>query len=205
MLAQAAFVDWRTLQTLLMEREERLRILIRSRLTPDLRSALSEDDVLQEVWLVVFRKISTFLPEGMDSFDRWLTSVTIRSMISLVKDANRMKRGGRLQVFPQNWAPGSSNLAVLLGFVPEGRTPSREAFAAEASRYVQDALSLLSPERQRVISMRYLEGKSLNEIAHETGRTKQAVRSLVYQGIRQMKEELGHASAFFSDAATTGT
>lgn len=196
-------IDTLTLQKLLIDREERLRIIIRNRLTPDLQRVLSEDDVLQEVWLVVFRNISSFLPEGKNSFDRWLTSVAIKTIINLVKSAYRLKRGGGRRQVREEWKTGSSYIALFNDIAAEGRTPSREAFAAEAADAIKSALSELPEDRQRVISLRYIAGRSLDEIAEETGKSKPAVRSLVYQGLRQMRRQLGHSSRFFSDAASS--
>ncbi|MCG8406081.1 MAG: sigma-70 family RNA polymerase sigma factor [Phycisphaerales bacterium] len=197
-----SIIDAPTLQSLLLEREQLLRSLIRKRLTPALQEVLSEDDVLQEIWLVVFRNISSYLPDGQNSFDRWLMSVAIKSIINMVKSANRLKRGGGRMPVREKWNPGSSYVAFFNDLAAEGRTPSREVFAAEAADAVKGALSELPQDRQCVIFMRYLEGKSLDEIAIRTGKSKPAIRSLVYHGMRQMKRQLGHSSHFFSDAAT---
>lgn len=198
-----SIIDAPTLQKLLLDREEMLRRLIKKRLTPCLAEILSEDDVLQEIWLIVFRNISSFLPDGPDSFDRWLTSVSIKSIINLVKSANRLKRGGGQIQVHEKWDPGSSYIALFNDIAANDRSPSREAFAAEAADAIKGALSELPQDRQRVIFMRYLEGKSLDEISEMTGKSKPAIRSLVYNGIQQMRRHLGHSSHFFTDAAST--
>ncbi len=180
-----------------------LRGLIQNRLSQPLREGFSADDILQEVWLRVFRKIGTYIPNGPDSFDRWLSSVATKCIISLVKRVTCPRRGGGRPAIREQWDPGSSYIALMNDLAGQGPTPSREAFAVEAAQFVRSALSSLSPDRQRAVSMRYLEGRSFEEIAQETGRSKLAVRTLVRRGIEQMREHLGHSSDFFTDAATT--
>ena len=58
-----------------------------------------------------------------------------------------------------------------------------------------------SPAR-RAISMRYVEGLSVQEIAVVLGKTKSAIHRLLFHGLRQMRKCLGWAGRFFSDAGS---
>ena len=49
----------------------------------------------------------------------------------------------------------------------------------------------LPADQRRVIGMRFAEGKSIREIAHELGRTEGAVKQLQFRGLQALREQLG--------------
>jgi RNA polymerase sigma-70 factor, ECF subfamily len=49
----------------------------------------------------------------------------------------------------------------------------------------------LPADQRRVIGMRFAEGKSIREIAHELGRTEGAVKQLQFRGLQTLREQLG--------------
>jgi RNA polymerase sigma-70 factor, ECF subfamily len=53
------------------------------------------------------------------------------------------------------------------------------------------SLEKLPLDQRRVISMRFAEGKSIREIAHEIGRSEGAVKQLQYRGLETLRAQLG--------------
>ncbi len=82
------------LQALLMERAERLHNYVQRRMPADVQRVIASEDILQEVWVSVFRGISGFTPDRHDAFDRWLTRITERKLLDAIRDTRRLKRGG---------------------------------------------------------------------------------------------------------------
>ena len=197
------YLDNATLQRLLLNHEEPLRRFIEQRLGADLRHLMAPDDVLQEVWIAAFRHSSRFHPSGKDSFENWLKSIATRTTINMAKAARRLKRGGGLRVLPGEWSPRSSYLALFNTVAGTDRTPSREVSLHEAEDAIRNVLAKLPEEPQRAVQMRFIEGKSFDEISKATGKTTPAVRSIIYRGLRQMRAQLGNSERFFSDASPT--
>lgn len=195
--------DNATLQRLLLDHEESLRRFIHKRLGADLRPILSPDDVLQEVWITVFRRISSFYSHGRDSFVIWLNSTATRTTINMAKAARRQKRGGGVRALPGEGDPRSSCLTLFNRIAGKGRTPSREVSLSEATKAVRNVLAQLPEERRLAVQMRFIEGKTLDDISNAMGKTKLAVRGVLYRGLRQMRAQLGTSRRFFSDAPTT--
>jgi RNA polymerase sigma-70 factor (ECF subfamily) len=52
----------------------------------------------------------------------------------------------------------------------------------------------LPADQRRVIGMRFAEGKSIREIAHELGRTEGAVKQLQFRGLQTLRAQLGESN-----------
>ena len=72
-------IDEATLEFLLLERAEQMRAYISSRIPARLLSSISADDILQEVWLAAFRKVSNCRFDGSSSFERWIMTIVDES------------------------------------------------------------------------------------------------------------------------------
>ncbi|HZQ21295.1 MAG TPA: sigma-70 family RNA polymerase sigma factor [Terriglobales bacterium] len=53
----------------------------------------------------------------------------------------------------------------------------------------------LPADQRRVIAMRFAEGKSIREIAHELGRTEGAIKQLQFRGLQTLRAQLGETHA----------
>ncbi len=196
-------LDRTTLQLRLLASEELVRQFVDRQLGADLRHLVSPEDVLQETWICAFQHSEGFQSDGEKSFERWLLGIAARTVIKLAKRARRFKRSGGQAARLYEDDPLSSSMRFFNAIDGASRTPSREVSVQEAADVVRGMLRKLPDERQRALQMRYLEGKSVEEICRQTGKSRPAVRSLIYNALRQMRQELGSPSLFFSDAPTT--
>lgn len=181
--------------------EPRLKSYLASHIPSSLLSQFSADDILQETWASAFRDLPKFVPDGPDALDRWLTSIANHRLLDAIKAARRAKRGGANQ--PRNVGAFNfkSSIANLLDAVAsDGRTPSAEFALGEAVQVVISTLETLPLQRRRAVRMRYLEGRSIAEIGQSLAKSKPAVHSLLFHGLRQLRERMGSAERFFSDA-----
>jgi len=113
------------------------------------------------------------------------------------------------------WLMGIAHNLLLNWYRAKGRRPSTEGLDAaldvpsdlpgpaesleqnEAIARVRAAVSALAPERQRLIALKYVEGRSNVEVAHIMGRTEGAVKALHHRTLRELQrllEEPGGAS-----------
>ena len=111
-------------------------------------SEASIDDAVQEVFVVVHRRLVDF--EGRSSVRTWLFGITVR----VVRDHRRSAR---------RRDPGSTVDPDTLGATGNG--PAETAEKAEAVRLLHELLDELADERREVFVMAELEQMGMPEIA----------------------------------------
>lgn len=195
-------LDEQALQERLRVRAPEMRSILETQIPRYLRSQVSPEDILQDVWISAFRTRPVFRAQRVDSLDRWLTSIVNRALIDRLRKAYCQRRGGR-HLTLRAGGMNVSSLANLFSLVasPE-KTPSSEAATLEAVDAVQDALAALPDPQRRAIMLKYIEGYSRHDIAQVMQKTEAAVNSLLFNGLRRLKDKLGSGTKFFSDVST---
>jgi len=159
------------------------------------RRHFAAEDILQLVFTEAFRDIGRFQPRGDGSFFAWLRGIADHRLIDALRkidrgDANRLSLGH---------FGNASSLSELIDVVcHDSGSPSKQARGQEAMRAIQIALAGLPDDQQEAIRMNYLEHKSVDEIARDTGRTEAAVRGLIYRGQKNLAAAMGRSSKWLS-------
>ena len=188
---------------MLMQRAEGLRSILARKIPKRFRALIAVEDILQDVWIAAFRARTDFRPTDPGAFDRWLMVLTSRRLADALRTVGAMKRGGLQHILREGEYRRTSLADVFGRFASPDRTPSREVSAREAAHAVQIALSCLPEPRRRAVHMRYIEGRSRAEIARRMHKTDSAVNSLLYHGLRDLRERLGDACQFLSDGGSS--
>jgi RNA polymerase sigma-70 factor (ECF subfamily) len=134
------------------------------------------EDLTQEVFVRVFRSLSTYTP---GTFQGWLHRITTNLFLDLARRRQRI----RFDSLPDD--------------APE-RLPGAEPSPAEAfdDRHldpdIQAALDALSPEFRAAVVLCDIEGLSYEEIAATLGVKLGTVRSRIHRGRAQLREALAH-------------
>jgi RNA polymerase sigma-70 factor (ECF subfamily) len=130
-----------------------------------LRDAGGAEDVLQEVWLAVYRGVPQLADPG--AFAAWLYRVA--------RDrAFRELRRRRVRLRP----------------LPEDELPADDAddpFTAADAEWVHAALDRLGPEHREVLLLRFMEEMSYEDIARVTGCPLGTVRSRLHHAKRALR------------------
>jgi RNA polymerase sigma-70 factor (ECF subfamily) len=111
------------------------------------------DDVVQSVFLVIFRRLDDF--EGRSSLKTWIYEIVLR----VVRDYRRTMR----RKSPHATDAEPVDPATLTA--PAEQRPDALADRAEAARVVQELLDGLNDDKREVFVLAELEGLTLNEIA----------------------------------------
>jgi RNA polymerase sigma-70 factor (ECF subfamily) len=111
------------------------------------------DDVVQSVFLVVFRRLDDF--EGRSSLKTWIYEIVLR----VVRDHRRTVR----RKSPHAADADPIDPTTLIG--PAEQRPDALADRAETARIVQELLDGLSDEKREVFVLAELEGLTLHEIS----------------------------------------
>jgi RNA polymerase sigma-70 factor (ECF subfamily) len=133
------------------------------------------DDVLQEVWLDVFRSIARLV--DADAFRGWLYQVA---------------RARALKQFRKrclNFQPLDEAEATDAG-------SNNEAFTTEAVEIVHQAIDLLPAAQREVVVLRYIEGMSYEEIARIVGCQVGTVRSRLHYAKQALRTQLEKACKY---------
>lgn len=183
------------LDRLLLDSYGKLLARVEEKLPRELKSVVAAEDVIQDVFATAFRSIGTFRPDGTDAFYRWLTAIADNRVIDVVRAQNAAKRGGGRASAGQE----KSSIAALIDLVAaDDRSPSRSAGGHEAAAAVQVALAGLKGEYREALSLRYLEGLSVEETAARLGKTEAAVHKLCSRGLQALRESMGEAGKYLS-------
>ena len=130
------------------------------------------DDVAQDIFVIVYRKLDTFRSEG--SMELWLFGICLRV-------ASRHRRLARHRVQSQEEEP----IEVIDG----SPLPDDHAEVEQARRLVLTALDAVDPQRRAVFVMHDLNEFSATEIAE----TLSIPLGTVYSTIRVAREEFRQA------------
>lgn len=133
-------------------------------------------DAVQEVWLTVFRRIGSL--QAPEAFRVWLYKIAHDQAVSV------LRRQRRAQEVHQDFAEQN-----------EATDPCDEMGLLEQAELVHLALDQISPLHRDVLTLRFLEDLSLEEIAKVVGCTLGTAKSRLHYGrhaLRQKIEEMSH-------------
>jgi len=137
-----------------------------------LGDAHEAEDVLQEVFIRIYRSLQTFQPEK-GSFTKWLHRVTVNQCLN-------WRRKRRLSF---------SSLEEIPGLDPKGSAPPSPE-NMELTEGIQRMVSNLKPKQRAVVVLRYYWGYSYDEISQILGIPLGTVKSRLWKALRTMRKEL---------------
>lgn len=199
LIAKAKSGDSIALERLLLMYYDQLTQHIKIKLPASIQQAVDADDILQQTFLQVFRDIRNFKSHSSLSFFNWIKTIAENRLLDTIKGFKRKKRGGdcrRVREVKDSQTSSIKDLAEMLS--ADIRSPSRSFARYEAIQAVQIRLAYLPDDQREAIRLRFLEGKSLEEIAIEMGRTKGAIRALLYRAKQELHKAMGRSSQWLS-------
>jgi RNA polymerase sigma-70 factor (ECF subfamily) len=152
------------LADLIRRYEKPLRYFI-SRLLGNLGAA---EDIFQDTWLAVLRRISTL--RKPDAFAAWLYRIARNKVY------RRLRRKKKLVEIKESLA------------IPEGA--QEPTFSADDAAGIHKCLDRLRPEHKEVLMLRFLEQMSYKQMADVLGCNIGTVRSRLHYGRNALKQEL---------------
>jgi RNA polymerase sigma-70 factor (ECF subfamily) len=134
------------------------------------------DDITQEVFVRVFRSLSSYTP---GTFEGWLHRITTNLFLDMVRRRQRIRFEGLADDAAERLA---------------GRelSPAQAYDDAHLDADVQQALDALAPEFRAAVVLCDIEGLSYEEIATTLGVKLGTVRSRIHRGRSQLRAALRH-------------
>lgn len=193
--AQAGDVD--ALVELLEDLGSNVRAIIEPKIGRKHRSVLSADDVMQVTYMECLARFGSFHGGGARGFLAWLIRIAENNLIDAVRGLEAAKRpnpGKRVGIR----SPHDSMIAMVEALGMTANTPSVDASKGEAIATIHKALDRLPEDYSRVICMYDLQGRSIEEMVQELGRSKGAVYMLRARAHEHLRELLGSESKYFT-------
>ncbi len=198
LVRQAVAGDEAALSELFGRYRDRLKRMVRLRLSRRLQGRVDDSDVLQESFLDVSRRLHEYAEKPGLPFFLWLrhmtglklTEVHRRHLGTHMRDADcevSLHRGG----LPE--ADSVSLAAQLLGQLT---TPSQAAAKAETRILVQEALNAMDPVDREVLALKHFEQLSISEIGQTLGLSKAGAGSRYLRAIKRLREFLERIPGF---------
>jgi RNA polymerase sigma-70 factor (ECF subfamily) len=165
--------------TVLFERHSALVYGIVQRVV---RESAESEDVVQQVFLDVFRSIHQY-DARRGTAKSWLLMFAYQRALNRKRDlkARRFYASDSLdEALPQLLAGAGQSLPFRLS-------------QAEGARLVEEGLSMIQPRQRRVIELVYYGGLTSEEAAKVTGESVRVVRHNLYRGLEKMRSVLHDA------------
>ena len=129
------------------------------------------EEVVQDVFLRMFRSIKRFRPE--QPLDRWLLTITTNSARNLLRARFREARR----------RTGYGDFLRASG-------PGRRPTDSRRSAVLERAMGALDPTTRLAIALRFLEEQTYQEISAQLGLGESAVKMRVRRGLDQLRRRL---------------
>lgn len=137
------------------------------------------EDIVQEVWLKAFHKLSSF--RGDAPFEHWLSRLAVRTCYDFLRGHQRNREAS----FTDLTEPESDWLERFVT-APETASDSSDA----ARHLVARLLEQMSPAGRLIITLLEIEDRSVKEIAELTGWSVPLVKVRAFRARAEMKKLL---------------
>jgi RNA polymerase sigma-70 factor, ECF subfamily len=155
----------------LFERHHRLVFSIALKIVRDRGEA---EDVMQNVFLEIFRSVAQFDP-AKGSLKVWLLQYAYHRAI------NRKQHLNARSFYTQQ------SIEELAPFLPAGGSTLNRYAPGELNQLMQQGLATLGKIQKQVIELASYEGLSMKEIADKTGDSPSNVRHHYYRGLQKLR------------------
>ena len=201
LLRRAIDGDSAALKLVLLDLHPRLCSYLTRRIPADLRPALDAEDVVQETYAQIFRRIRDFDLRGSASFQRWVYTIALHQFRHAISRGRAAKRGGGARALtPPRRSREESCVALLELLAGPGRTPSRCVARQEAVLAVEAALTELPEHYRQALWLIHIQGWTVAMAAAEMGRTERALHGLCRRGLKLLRDRLGSRSRYLSSS-----
>jgi RNA polymerase sigma-70 factor (ECF subfamily) len=163
-----------------------IKRVVSDRLHPRLHARIDPSDVVQETLIEAFRRLGEYISSPSLPFVSWLIALADQqTLLALRRHVLAQKRSVMRE------AAAMTDHSEARHFLDQAiagdlTDPELHLIKLERWRRIRQAIDLLSPDTQEVIRMRYLEEKSLAEIAERLGITVDAVAKRAMRGLRRL-------------------
>jgi RNA polymerase sigma-70 factor (ECF subfamily) len=189
-LTEARAGSREALGKVLLAARQYLISIARQELDPDLRAKNSPSDLVQETFVEAQRAFGQFQGDTEAELLAWLRQLLLHRVGKLrrsFRDTHKRRLAREVALGGDSSCEGPAGGLAAANML----SPSGEAMEHEQDRALQAALKRLSDDYRRVITLRYQEELSFEEIGRLLCRSPDAARKLWARAVERLQEELG--------------
>lgn len=191
LITDARSGDEDAVRRLLVMYHPRLRARLLKQMDPVMRSKIEPEDILQQVYLEVFRAIDHFSYQGKDSLLRWMFTILDRKLIDEHRAMRAERRDVRREVATAAAPAGKTTYVDLMARVmTDGSSPSQVVGRNEALGALNACLASLPEHYREVIRMRFMEGRPVADVAKVLGRSIGSIHMICHRALRQLRQQV---------------
>ena len=138
--------------------------------------------------MIAFRSLGTWRGEG--PFGAWLSRIGVRVALRQVG-----RRRNVTWLDPLDADARSGEAAVAHGVPAPDADPASQAVRAERFASIRHAVASLEEPYREVVALRFFAERSLAEIADETGRPLNTVKTHLRRGLAKLRDRLAGVDA----------
>jgi RNA polymerase sigma-70 factor (ECF subfamily) len=176
--------DRRSLERILERYYDRVRRIVRIRLSKRLRGALDSSDILQETFMVAAAKIDEFVPYGETSLILWLSKLAEHRITAAADRFGAKKRNLDRTVPLEPATDDDSGDGPHSDPRDRAPTPAEEVADAEQAKIVEACVSELPEPYRELIVLRDYLGAGWADIAARTGRPSEDAARMMHSKAR---------------------
>jgi RNA polymerase sigma-70 factor (ECF subfamily) len=164
-----------------------LRLLARMQLDPRLRGTIDPSDVVQQTLLKAHEKRDQFRGTTDAEHLAWLRAILARQLTDALRTQGP-RLGGRERSLEAALERSSMRLEQWLA--DSGPAPTQAIERQERLLRLAEALARLPDDQRTALELRHLQELPVSEVARAMGRTPASVGSLLYRGLKSLRDLL---------------
>ncbi|KPK53325.1 MAG: hypothetical protein AMS22_07550 [Thiotrichales bacterium SG8_50] len=170
---------------------DRVRWMVRFRMSKELRSRLESMDLVQETLVHAISGLDKFTYSNEGDFVRWLSKIAENELRASLKKLHADKRDIRREVRLDKFGSSTKSRHVGPYGAIQTTTPSMVLSGKEDLAKLEKAIDQLKPEYREAIILTKIEGLSYQEIGQKLGKSSDAVRMLTTRAMAELTTIFG--------------
>jgi len=198
LLQRAGDGDETALDRLFSQHRERLKRMVRLRMSRRLQGRVDDSDVLQESYLEISRKLGDYLDNPAVPFFLWLRHMTGLKLAEIHRRhlGTQMRDADREVSLHRGALPEANSVSLAAHLLGQLTSPSEAAVKAEMRIKLQEALNSMDAMDREIIALRHFEQLSGNETAEILGLSKTGASSRYVRAMTRLKSILAQFPEF---------
>lgn len=169
---------------------ERLERMVRFRMDPQLTGRVDPDDVLQEAYLDIDRRLSGYLEDPAVPVFVWMRQITLQTLIDNHRRHLTAKGRSVRQEVHHAVAGGVTSVSLAGLLVGQLTSPSQAVMRQERMEQLRAALEGMEELDREVLALRHFEHLTNNEVADVLGLQKAAASNRYMRALNRLKQTL---------------
>lgn len=169
---------------------DRFERMVAFRLDRRLYGRIDADDVLQEAYLEISRRIGDYLKDPYTSFFVWARQITWQTLLMAHRrHLGSQKRNAGLEVaLHRRGAGDATSMSLAAHLVAHLTSPSQAAIREERYSQLREALQKMDEIDREVLALRHFEHLGNNEVAEVLGIQPKAASNRYVRALKRLQE-----------------